>query len=177
MMLRSFESRIAGSPFDHAGRVGISPGFGSPGRSGPAGSDERHHGGAAQDGGADGEGALIAAAVEQQATAEAPRVMASWMAATISPPPASASSGRVRLSQVHQATGAAVPMKPHRASSTPVAGERSDGDQGEGDRGHGRAAWRRAPHTAGSSSDEADEVRAQEPHAQARAGSAKGSER
>lgn len=42
----------------------------------------------------------------------APRVMASRTIATIKPPPASASSGTVRASQVHHATVAAVLAKP-----------------------------------------------------------------
>jgi hypothetical protein len=50
----------------------------------------------------------------------APRVMANWMTATMSPPPASASSGRVRVSQVPQATGAGVPTRPQRARRTAV---------------------------------------------------------
>ena len=43
---------------------------------------------------------------------EAPKVMASWMVATCNPPPASASSGMVRLSHVPHPTGAAVPNRP-----------------------------------------------------------------
>ena len=39
---------------------------------------------------------------------------------TISPPPASASSGRVRASHVHQPTGAAVATSPQKPSSTMV---------------------------------------------------------
>ena len=51
----------------------------------------------------------------------APVAIASWMTATISPPPASLSSGSTLLSQVHQPTGAAVPMSPQPKSSAPVA--------------------------------------------------------
>jgi len=51
---------------------------------------------------------------------EAPSVIASWMVATCNPPPASASSGMVRLSQVPHQTGAAVLNRPQPIRSMAV---------------------------------------------------------
>ncbi len=48
---------------------------------------------------------------------DAPKVMANWMVATISPPPASASSGRVSLSQVPHPTGAGCRSAPTRPAA------------------------------------------------------------
>ncbi|GBQ06971.1 hypothetical protein AA15669_1173 [Saccharibacter floricola DSM 15669] len=45
-----------------------------------------------------------------------PAAMVSCMRATIRPPPVSASLGRARLSHVHHAAGAAVPINPHKAT-------------------------------------------------------------
>lgn len=45
----------------------------------------------------------------------APNVIASCIMATIKPPPNSASLGKVRVSQVFQATGAEVPINPQTA--------------------------------------------------------------
>jgi hypothetical protein len=55
----------------------------------------------------------------------APSVMASCMTATIRPPPASASLGRVLLSQVPHPTGAGVPTSPqHRSNIALAIGQR-----------------------------------------------------
>ncbi|MNB58368.1 transcriptional activator FtrA [compost metagenome] len=50
----------------------------------------------------------------------APDAIASWIIATIKPPPASVSLGSVFASHVHQPTGAAVATSPHMPSKTVV---------------------------------------------------------
>lgn len=52
---------------------------------------------------------------------EAPAVEASWVASTIGPPPAPASSGSVLLGRTPQPTGAGVPIRPQPASNAAVA--------------------------------------------------------
>jgi hypothetical protein len=64
--------------------------------SGPRYAEGAEPRGCAEQDGADEEGRRVTAGVEQEPAAAAPAVIAIWMTATINPPPASASSGKVR---------------------------------------------------------------------------------
>lgn len=50
-----------------------------------------------------------------------PSAMANWITATIRPPPASALCGMTSANQLHQPTGAAVAIRPHKPTGTTTA--------------------------------------------------------
>ena len=106
------------------------------------------------------------AASNTRPPAVAPSVMASWITATIRPPPASASSGSVRASQVPQATGPPVAVQtPEREETGHGPGPGPEQGHREREAGHNQRDRHERDGQA-RADDPADQKRADEaPHA------------